>query len=266
MTALTATFIIKQALSHVTDAPFETGRQVFNTGVTSYMQGMPVEARPELLGYNSDILCVVMAMLLLVAFNIRQSPKFFRVTFHDLWSLKERNHLFDTSTVSETRAFVVCVILMCICEALLGIAAISQFMPVPPASMLMVGGVLAGIAGGYYLWQVMVYKFIGYVFFDKFSTSLWLRGFNASQILLGALLLVPALTVLFYPSATVWLLIASVLFYFCVRLIFISKGFRIFYQNFSSLLYFILYLCSVEIVPVILLFNGVFSLCCNLIS
>lgn len=254
------------SLSHVTDAPLEVSREVFSTVVTPYMQGMPVEARPELLGYNSGILCVVMAMLLLVAFNIRQYPKFFSVMLHDLWSLRERNHLFDTRTVNETRAFVVCIVLMCVCEALLTVAAITMHIAVPPSSLIMVAGIFAGVAGGYYLWQLMAYNFIGYVFSDKFSTSLWLRGFNASQAMLGALLLVPALAVLFYPSATKWLLIASVSLYFCVRLAFIYKGFRIFYQNFASLLYFILYLCSVEIIPLILLFNGTFSLCCNLIS
>lgn len=253
-------------LSHITDAPFEVGGRVFNTVVTPYTQGMPVELRPELLGYNSDILCVVMAMLLLVVFNIRQYPKFFSVTFHDLWSLKERNHLFDARTVNETRAFVVCVILMFICEALLVVAAINTAVVIPPSWLLLMVGLLTGVAGCYYLWQVVVYKFIGYVFSDKFSTSLWLQGFNASQTILGALLLVPALAILFYPSATKWLLTASVSLYFCIRLVFIYKGFRIFYKNFASLLYFILYLCSVEIIPPILLFNGTVSLCCNLIS
>lgn len=250
--------------SHITDAPVETGAQVFNTVVTPYMQGMPVELRPELLGYNSGILCIVMAMMLLVVFNIRQYPKFFSSTLHDIWSLRERNHLFDTRTVNETRAFVVCIIQMCVCEALLAVAAVNRYSAIPSSRLLLMSGVLIGIAGGYYLWQLVVYNFLGYVFYDKFSTSLWLRGFNASQTLLGAVLLVPALAVLFYPSATGWLLTASISLYFCVRLAFVYKGFRIFYQNFASLLYFILYLCSVEIIPLILLFNGTFSLCCNL--
>lgn len=258
--------MLRATLSHVTDAPMELGTQVFNTAVTPYAQGLPVELRPELLGYNSGILCIVMAMILLVVFNIRQYPKFFSATFHDLWSLKERNHLFDTRTVNETRAFGVCIILMCVCEALLALSAISLCAVIPESRLLVLTGVLAGIAAGYYLWQLVAYNFVGYVFYDRFSTSLWLRGFNASQTLLGALLLVPALAVLFYPAATELLLIASISIYFCVRFIFIYKGFRIFYKNFASLLYFILYLCSVEIIPLILLFNGTFSLCCNLIS
>lgn len=86
---------------------------------------------------------------------------------------------------------------MCVCEALLTLAAITMHIAVPPSSLIMVAGIFAGVAGGYYLWQLMAYNFIGYVFSDKFSASLWLRGFNASQAMLGALLLVPALAVLF---------------------------------------------------------------------
>ncbi|MBP3590263.1 MAG: DUF4271 domain-containing protein, partial [Muribaculaceae bacterium] len=39
--------------------------------------------------------------------------------------------------------------------------------------------------------------------------------------------------------------------YVSARLIFIIKGFKIFYNGFISLIYFILYLCTLEIVPLI---------------
>ncbi|MDE6061420.1 MAG: DUF4271 domain-containing protein, partial [Duncaniella sp.] len=53
----------------------------------------------------------------------------------------------------------------------------------------------------------------------------------------------------------------AIICYVLVRLIFIFKGFRLFYDNFGSLLYFILYLCTLEIVPPVLLWRciGFFS-------
>ena len=53
----------------------------------------------------------------------------------------------------------------------------------------------------------------------------------------------------------------GVIIYISCRIVFICKGFRIFFNNLVSLLYFILYLCSVEIVPVILSFTGAIFLC-----
>lgn len=252
--------------SPVTAAPYEVGASWLTNGVTPYLQGLPPEPRPELLGYNSPILCLVMAMLLVVIFNIRHYPRFFGATMRDLFSLRDRNHLFDAHTVDETRAVVACVLQLCVCEALLGVAALRMVTTVDPARIMAVVGVIAAAALVYYLWQVAIYNFIGYVFYDKSSTALWMRGFYSSQTLLGMALLIPALAVLYYPSMSAVLLFTSILLYFTARFLFIYKGFRIFYKNFDSLLYFILYLCSVEIIPLILLFNGTFSLCCNIIS
>ncbi|MDE6169760.1 MAG: DUF4271 domain-containing protein, partial [Duncaniella sp.] len=47
----------------------------------------------------------------------------------------------------------------------------------------------------------------------------------------------------------------AVVFYFLTRILFICKGFRLFYDNFGSLLYFILYLCTLEIVPLVLIYR-----------
>ncbi len=93
------------------------------------------------------------------------------------------------------------------------------------------------MAGVYYLWQLCAYRIVGYVFTDKLSARQWIKGFNASQALLGLLLTIPALIVLFNPGGA-----AAVANRNCLlsdsRLIFIFKGFRLFYDNFGSLLYF----------------------------
>ncbi len=253
-------------LCHAADAPVEQGGQWLNNAITAYTLGMPPEPRPELPGYNSDILCIVMAMLLLLIFNIRSYPRFFSSLISDLRSLRERTNLFETHTLDETRTVVVSVIGVCVCEGLIGLAAVNAVTGIPPDRLAAVAGVTIGAALCYYLFQLCAYNFIGYVFSDKDSTAIWLRGFNASQMLLGATLLLPALALLFYPDAAEWIVAASVMLYLAARIIFIYKGFRIFYEKIGSLLYFILYLCSVEIIPVILLINGTFSLCCNLIS
>ena len=75
-------------------------------------------------------------------------------------------------------------------------------------------------------------------------------------VLLGILLIPVVGALLVWPSACKILLIFAIILYFCCRIAFICKGFRIFYSNLPSLVYFILYLCSVEIVPLVLLGAG----------
>lgn len=105
----------------------------------------------------------------------------------------------------------------------------------------------------FYLWQLAVYGTIGYAFADRDATRQWLLGFNSSQVLLSFLLIIPALLSLFYTGLTNLMLILAVGCYILTRILFICKGFRIFYTNFSSLLYFILYLCALEIIPLLIL-------------
>ena len=114
---------------------------------------------------------------------------------------------------------------------------------------------LSSLALLYYLWELAAYRTVGYVFTDRFTARQWIKGFNASQALLGVALIIPALFVLFNPDAAGIVVPMGILLYIISRLIFIYKGFRLFYDNFGSLLYFILYLCSLEIIPIVILYR-----------
>ena len=114
---------------------------------------------------------------------------------------------------------------------------------------------------GLYLFQLLMCMLIGYVFTDKAEAVQWRRGQNAVSVLLGMALLLPTLAALFYPSVTAAMLILAAVLYIISRIIYIIKGFRIFYINFPSLLYFILYLCSVEIVPLVAAYSIAMEIC-----
>ncbi len=254
-------------LCHSFQAPLEVDAAGINNAVTAYASGLPLEPRPELLGYNSGLLCIIIAMMLIVIFNIRQYSRFLKTLFNDMWSLRRRSTLFDERTVNETRIMGALIIQLCVCESILLLAGMPLLgLYVPPAKAAVVASAFIGVTFVYYFLQVVAYKVIGYVFAEPKQSDQLLSGFNSSQTLLGFCLLLPAMSVLFYPSLTEALLCTSILLYLCARIIFIYKGFRIFYHNFSTLLYFILYLCTVEIIPALLVLNGIFSLCRILIS
>lgn len=250
---------------HPADAPYEVEFQGFDESFEAFTRGMPGELRPDLLGSNSVVLCIIMAMILIVIFNLREYPRFFSTFIGDLVSRRKRSNLFDERTVNETRVMGVFILQLCMCQALLllpllrgaGMSISNSIAPVAIA-------ILAGIGLVYYLCQLGAYSLIGYVFADKDDARLWIRGYNASQALLGWTLVLPALAVLFYPSTTVYLVPVGIVLYIIARIIFLSKGFRLFYQGMSSLLYFVLYLCSVEIVPLIIAYHAIFLLYRNI--
>ncbi len=112
-------------------------------------------------------------------------------------------------------------------------------------------GALTAIAvlGAYYVFQISVFSLVGYSFTGAEGRRRWVDSFMGSQALAGLLLMPVGLLMVCMPQWHVFLTFFAAIIYISVRLIFISKGFRIFYRGFRSLLYFFLYLCTLEIIP-----------------
>lgn len=256
-----------QQHSHPDDAPTELWITGLNSETVGYTTGLAATERPELPGYNSGVLCMVIAMLLLVIFTARHYGRFFRTLVNNLWSIRVRTNLFDEHTVNETRIMVALVVQVCVCEALLIVSwMLGDGATFTSGELAATAAIATAGTGAYYVVQLAMYRIIGYAFTSRQLAVQWLQGFNSTQTLLGFALLVPTLISLFYPAAAPALIVLSVILYIVARMVFICKGFRIFYHNLFSLIYFILYLCSVEIIPLLIVYRGVQSICRNFLS
>lgn len=234
-------------------SPYDTSGCATHTGRVAYTMGIPGNPRPVLPGYDSGIVCMLLGTFLLITLIFRHRTTFVKTFAHDLLSVRRRSNAFEDHTLSETGVLMSLILLACLSEGLV------LFTALHPGNSLLWGGVSGAVALmtlvalGYYMWQVGVYSLLGYVFTDRVFARQLLRGFNASQALLGLGLVVPALAVTYRPSSWGWVAPISIIFYFLVRSVFIYKGFRIFYVNCFSLVYFIVYLCTLEIVPLIVI-------------
>ncbi|MDE5687285.1 MAG: DUF4271 domain-containing protein [Paramuribaculum sp.] len=226
----------------------------YSSAHPAYYDGVAPEARPFLPGYDSGVAAMVIGVFLLLALNLRHYTTFLKGFAQDLWAVRSRDNLFEDHTVSETKVILSLIMLVCLSEGIL-LNTVALNLPWGDISPFVSIGILTFAAGVYYLWQFLVYNIIGYVFTSRDGTHQWVRGFNASQVLLGLVLWVPALVVLFNPSVSASMAILGAVLYILARIIFICKGFRIFYNNLFSLLYFILYLCALEIIPLILAYK-----------
>ena len=170
-----------------------------------------------------------------------------------MFSTRRRENLFEDHTVNETSILAALIANTCIVEGILIYLAVQLTWPaLAPAlqgSVFKHIAAYCGLALGFYCAQWVIYKVLGYTFSDKVGSKLWIDGFKSSQSLLGLVLLPVLVLWMLYPSSGKLLFTIASTLYVCARLIFIYKGFRIFYGNLSSILYFILYLCAVEIVP-----------------
>ena len=94
---------------------------------------------------------------------------------------------------------------------------------------------------------------------------MWVNGYMATTGLSTLIFFPLSLLSIFYPSDAGIILIVALGGFIIAKLIFIWKGFRIFFKEITSWLLFLYYLCSLEIVPLILLFFSTYLLCGTLL-
>ncbi len=184
---------------------------------------------------------------------------------HNMFSTKGKDDLYADHTMSDTRIIVALMINTCLMEGLLlfyGLAWIDpQLTLALQRSVFLHVFVLVMAAGLFITLQLFLYRLIGFTFSDDRLTELWVGGFLASQAMLGLLLFPIVVLALVFPTTIKLMLTLSIILYILARIVFIWKGFRIFFNNLSSSIYFILYLCAVEIVPPLLALAGTVYVC-----
>ena len=219
--------------------------------------------------HDTPSMVLLLMGLLAMAMSYHTGYKYIENFFHNMFSTRRRENLFEDHTVNETGILATLIANTCIVEGFITYFAVQHLVPSLAASLqhnvFLHIAAFCAIAAGFYVVQWLVYKLLGYTFSDKVGSKLWIDGFKASQSFLGLLLLLVLVPLMLFPSHSKMLLTVAAVMYLVARLIFIYKGFRIFYGNLTSCIYFILYLCAVEIVPLAIL-CGVTVWVCGILS
>lgn len=231
-------------------------------GIVPYTQGLDAVERTSVWGQDSAILAFIIVILLIAMFGMRHYRRFFSVSWRNLTNVRTRINAFDDHTIDESSTLFTLNLMACVGEAIMLMSAFQAScsglrQPAVFATLLS----LTSLMCVYTVAQYAVYWTVGFVFTSRTMRSQWLAGFSSVQSMLGLSLIVPALTAMFYPGLSASFAAVGAFIYICWRIVFIVKGFRIFFHNYFSLVYFILYLCSVEIIPLLLLYRSSFIIC-----
>lgn len=228
----------------------------------------PAQGRQSSPLHDTGSMALLLLSALLILITYRTGYKYMENFLHNMFSVRKRENIFEDHTVGETGMAAALCFNTCVLEGLLAYYAMRTLVPAlapaMTASVLPYVGVLTGCTVAFFVLQLGLYWLLGFTFSDPVNTRLWIAGFRASQSLLGLLLFPVTVVMLVYPATMTTTLTLAAVLYVAARIVFICKGFRIFFNKFSATLYFILYLCTVEIVPVVVLCAGAFWLCENL--
>lgn len=112
----------------------------------------------------------------------------------------------------------------------------------------------------FYWFKRSFYYLFGVVFTDANKYNFWKTNYNAIMGAWGVNMYIPAIWLLFVDSGRQIALTLFIMLYILCRFVIIYKTIRIFYKKNSSLLYISLYLCGLEIMPLVLLYGGIVNL------
>ncbi len=217
--------------------------------IISIPEGFFAEPIPETPTNNSFSLIIVIVFFLLFAFSFKKGIKFLGQILRSQLNIKERQNIFGDNTIRETQLRAVLLCMTFVSEGFFLFDLLARYSDIPTSHIGI--GVCCGslIALMYYWLQKWVYTGIGLLFSSPAHTRKWMESFVSTNALLSIPLALVAMVSIFIPSWGQIPLVVAVVIYFASRILFIYKGFKIFYRNLLDLFYFIVYLCALEITP-----------------
>lgn len=222
--------------------------------------GMEPEASVPSYANSTPMAMLLMGTLLLAALNASSVVRALKAYRAELWSVRRRPNVFDDeSSVPPLIAFILALIFV-----VFGGVVLYNVHGIPEPATFVGAAASMALLGAYYIFERCAYWIVGDTFTSAEGLRRWLGGFAATRAYAGLALIVPATLLVYQPQWHSTLITISLSIYFAARLLFIIKSFRIFYTKIWSSLYFILYLCTLEILPIAIIYrlsglmNGIF--------
>lgn len=213
---------------------------------------------PNRLSTEDGITGLLLLCFILTAYVFAKAKKTLLGQAKNLFNRKEHTDSFSKTTSAELRYQLLLRLQTCI---LMGIFVYDYFHDINSSVFsekhtYLILGVYIGIFILFYVLKWIFYSFLGWIFFDKNITKSWLESYSTITYYLGFCFFpVILLTIYFNLSASIILIIGAILVIFAQTLMF-YKWLKLFFNNLYGILYLIVYFCALEILPCLLLIQG----------
>lgn len=219
--------------------------------------GFEAPVRPLSPVHNNGIALLLIAGFLLIAIFYHRGIKYLIQAFSNITEVKDRHSIFTNITVNETQLRFALLFQTFIAEGITLFFLINDFLTIQSENTTSLVVILCCISAALFYWmQMLIYHLLGFVFSDPGHTRQCVESFSSVNSLLGLVLFPVILCMIYIPACTSTMLMITGICYILSRIIFIYKGIKIFLSDIYGLVYIILYLCAVEIAPLLLLYKG----------
>lgn len=225
----------------------------------SGFQGTPISYSPRT---DDAIALTLLACFFLSSIALARGKKFLSQQVKDFVLHRDRTSIFDSSTAADVRYLIVLVVQTCV---LAGITFLNYFHDTTPALMervspLLLLGVYVGSCLAYFLLKWLLYMFLGWTFFDKNRTNMWLESYSTLIYYVGFALFPFVLFLVYFDLSFTNLIIIGAIILIFTKILMFYKWIKLFFHHFGTLFLLILYFCALEIVPCLLLYQGMIQM------
>ena len=221
------------------------------TAIIQIPQGFIGIPHPSIPQTESWVFVVLMLLFFLLIYSVSQSSGYISDTIKTFFQLKERSSIFSKATVNDSRFRFLLIVFSIFVLSLYvyfffhksdKVFTINEFLLI-----LLITGLFLSI-------KFILFKIIGYVFLNPNNLKLAIDSYFNIFSFLG-LALYPLLFLQIYLNDGLVSIInvTSLIVSSIASLLVTFKLFQIFFQKILDFLYILLYLCTLEILPLIIL-------------
>lgn len=219
--------------------------------------GVPGDSLPYRFRSDSLVTGVLMLSFFLVVLVVSRSRHFLVDSIKNIFGFGMPGNKFDSRTETELRGQIFLIFHTCF---LLGILFFDYtqtkmtevFNQVSPYMIL---GMSVGVCALFCALKIALYGFVNYVFFDRRRSIEWTNTYLFSMLAMGLALLPLALLVVYYDldferTRAVFLFVLVM-----CKILLVYKCYTIFFNYRYGFLHLILYLCTLELMPLAILWR-----------
>lgn len=246
-----------EGLSRYCPAPVSDPLTDYKEATLVIPEGIDGLQKPETPAQNDGIFLILLCCFILVASSFRKGAKLLAQLFSISNDNRNRTNSLNSFTVTESRLRIILLIQTFVMEGIALTFLINYQNPeltyTGYLKVILASTVLAAL---YYNLQQTIYRILGAVFTEQNTTKQWLDNHALVNLSLGMVLFPIIFCMIYLPGFLNIGLLLVTISYILFRIIFIYKGIKIFLRDIYGILYFILYLCALEIIPLFLIYKG----------
>lgn len=220
--------------------------------------GMEGRLQPYRFKNDDVVTAVLMLSFFLAVWVVTNSRKYLINSAKNIFRIRERENLFSERTDTELRGGTFLIFETCLMLGILFVDYTQNRLPevldkVSPYHILAVG---TGGCLAYYLVKNATYSFINNVFFERQQKERWNEVYALGLITLGLLLLPVALLVVYFDLSFDAMCLLTLAGAAVVKLLLFFKCFSIFFRRPVGWVHLILYFCTLEMMPLLMLWRA----------